>query len=49
MVLRPEVTFSGEQPGAEALAVMHHEAHEHCFIASSVHTEVRVEPPQQAA
>lgn len=45
VLLRPEVTFSGEQPGAEVLAALHHDAHEHCFIASSVRTEVRVEPP----
>jgi len=28
---------------------MHHEAHEECFIANSVKTEVRCEPVQGAA
>lgn len=28
----------------EELQAMHHEAHEECFIANSVKTEVRCEP-----
>ena len=43
VVLRPEVTFR-EPPPAEALERLHHQAHEHCFIANSVKTDVRVEP-----
>lgn len=43
VVLRPEVTFREAQP-PEAVERMHHQAHEHCFIASSVKTDVRVEP-----
>jgi organic hydroperoxide reductase OsmC/OhrA len=43
VVLRPEVTFR-EPPSAEALERLHHQAHEHCFIANSVKTDVRVEP-----
>ncbi len=43
-VLRPRVVFSGTPPSAEQLAALHHEAHEHCFIASSVLTAVRIEP-----
>lgn len=45
VTLYPEVTFSGEhQPSREELAKMHHDAHEACFIANSVKTEVRCEP-----
>lgn len=45
VTLHPEVAFSGEhQPSREELAKMHHDAHEACFIANSVKTEVRCEP-----
>ena len=45
VTLRPDVRFGGEKvpTAAEALA-MHHAAHEQCFIARSVRTEVRCEP-----
>lgn len=50
VTLRPEVSFSGERlPSADELHAMHHEAHEECFIANSVLTEVRCEPVLQAA
>ena len=45
VTLRPEVAFGGApRPGAEAVLQLHHRAHEACFIASSVKTEVVVEP-----
>ena len=45
VTLRPEVLFSGEHlPTREELADMHHKAHDECFIANSVKTEVRCEP-----
>jgi organic hydroperoxide reductase OsmC/OhrA len=45
VTLRPEVQFSGERlPTRALLDAMHHEAHEQCFIANSVLTEVRCEP-----
>jgi organic hydroperoxide reductase OsmC/OhrA len=45
VTLRPEVTFSGVRlPTREEFEKLHHEAHEACFIASSVKTEVRCEP-----
>ncbi len=45
VTLRPDVTFSGEKlPTREELDKLHHEAHEACFIASSVKTDVRCEP-----
>jgi organic hydroperoxide reductase OsmC/OhrA len=44
-VLRPAVTFVGErQPTAEERADLHHRAHEECFIANSVTSEVVISP-----
>ncbi len=45
VTLRPAVAFSGgAPPSPEAVEALHHRAHEECFIASSVLTEVIVEP-----
>jgi organic hydroperoxide reductase OsmC/OhrA len=43
IVLKPEIDFAGEAPEPEALARLHHEAHERCFIANSLRGEVVVE------
>jgi organic hydroperoxide reductase OsmC/OhrA len=43
VTLRPKVEWGGEAPDAAALADLHHRAHEACFIANSVTTEVVVE------
>jgi organic hydroperoxide reductase OsmC/OhrA len=43
IVLRPEIEFAGEAPAGDALARLHHEAHERCFIANSLRTEIVVE------
>jgi organic hydroperoxide reductase OsmC/OhrA len=45
VVLRPKVAFSPQRVASEVeLQALHHAAHEACFIASSVRTEVRCEP-----
>jgi len=45
VTLRPEVDFSGELlPTEEEIMSMHHRAHDECFIANSVKSEVRCEP-----
>ena len=45
VILRPEITFGGELlPGDEDISALHHGAHEECYIANSVKTDVRVEP-----
>jgi organic hydroperoxide reductase OsmC/OhrA len=45
VTLRPRASFSGERlPAREELMQLHHRAHDECFIANSVTTEVRVEP-----
>ena len=45
VTLRPTVAFSGaDLPSDEQVAAMHEEAHEACFIANSVRTQVVCEP-----
>jgi organic hydroperoxide reductase OsmC/OhrA len=44
VTLRPHVVFSGEPPAREVVEEIHHAAHEACFIATSVKTEIRTEP-----
>jgi organic hydroperoxide reductase OsmC/OhrA len=45
VTLRPQAQWLGTpQPDATTLAALHHAAHESCFIANSVNTEVRCEP-----
>lgn len=45
VTLRPHVTFgAGKQPSSAEHEAMHHEAHDLCFIANSVKTDVRCEP-----
>jgi organic hydroperoxide reductase OsmC/OhrA len=44
VTLRPKLKWSGDkQPTAEELDKIHHAAHDNCFIANSVKTEVTVE------
>ena len=46
VVLRPRIEYgAGGPPSPEALAELHHAAHEQCFIANSVKTEIVVESP----
>ena len=46
VTLRPKVVFSGtKRPSVDEIAGMHRSAHENCFIALSVRTEVTVEAP----
>lgn len=44
VVLKPEVRFDNGGPDRAALDALHHKAHEECFIASSVRTEVECLP-----
>jgi organic hydroperoxide reductase OsmC/OhrA len=45
VTLRPAVEFSGQpRPSADEIKKLHHEAHERCFIANSVKSEVRCQP-----
>lgn len=45
VTLRPAIAFSGDaRPSAADLDRLHHEAHERCYIANSVRTDIRCEP-----
>lgn len=43
VTLRPKIEWAGAAPNKEELDRLHHEAHDICFIANSVKTEVTVE------
>jgi organic hydroperoxide reductase OsmC/OhrA len=43
VVLRPRITYGAKTPTPEEEDQMHHLAHEQCFIANSVKTDVKVE------
>lgn len=43
IVLRPRIAFAGTPPSPEALATLHHDAHERCYIANSLTADVVVE------
>ena len=46
VTLRPRLVFAGDkQPDAAEIERLHHVAHEECYIANSVRSEVRIEPP----
>ena len=45
VTLRPEVTFSGDsRPTRADIEHLHHTAHDECYIANSVKTDVLCEP-----
>lgn len=43
VVLHPRIAYAGAAPPPDVLAELHHKAHEGCFIANSVKTEIVVE------
>lgn len=45
VTLRPDIVYVGGAPSAANEAAMHHKAHDACFIANSVRTEVVIEQP----
>ena len=46
VTLHPRIVYGGDrQPTADDVARMHHTAHENCFIANSVKTEITVADP----
>ena len=46
VALRPRIAWAGDAPDQAALDDLHHKAHEACFIANSVKTEITIEAPQ---
>jgi len=47
ITLRPAVTFAGSAPSSADLDALHHAAHEECFIANSLKSDIVVEPVVQ--
>jgi organic hydroperoxide reductase OsmC/OhrA len=43
IILRPRIAFSGGAPDVAALAALHHEAHERCFIANTLNCEIVID------
>ena len=46
ITLRPDIAFAGPAPDEATIDRLHHDAHEHCFIANSLKTEIVVEAPK---
>ena len=44
VILRPRIEFAGEMPAQTDIDDLHREAHEECYLANSVKTEIVVEP-----
>ena len=45
ITLRPRIAFTGAAPDEAMLQRLHHEAHEACYIANSLKTEITIEAP----
>ena len=43
ITLRPKIMFGGEEPGQAVVDELHHKAHEACFIANSITSEILIE------
>jgi organic hydroperoxide reductase OsmC/OhrA len=48
ITLRPRIRFAGGAPASEQVDNLHHEAHERCFIANSLKTEIVIDAPVAA-
>jgi len=44
--LHPRILYGANAPTPEVEARLHHEAHEQCYIANSVKTDIRVVTPE---
>lgn len=44
VTLHPAIAFNGRQPDEAELDALHHDAHQRCFIANSLNSEIVVEP-----
>ena len=49
VTLHPEIAYEGRRPTPAERDRLHHEAHEECFIANSVRTEITVKEVEPAA
>jgi organic hydroperoxide reductase OsmC/OhrA len=45
ITLRPKIVYGGDKrPSADQVEKLHHDAHDKCFIANSVKSDIQVEP-----
>ncbi|KZN69813.1 OsmC family protein [Pseudoalteromonas luteoviolacea] len=45
VILKPQVTWqAGSSVTEKTLNLLHHQAHEACFLANSVHTDIQIKP-----
>lgn len=44
VTLRPNIIWAESAPSTEQIEQFHHQAHEQCFIANSVLTQISIEP-----
>ena len=49
VTLKPYIVFKGNQPSPQDVDQLHHRAHDECYIANSVKTDVAVEPQSAPA
>jgi organic hydroperoxide reductase OsmC/OhrA len=50
VALRPKITYGGPRsPAKEDVDRLHHQAHEQCFIANSVRTEIVIRQPEKSS
>ena len=47
VILRPEIRYQGPAPLDSKVNELHDVAHEECFIANSVKTEIKIQQAQQ--
>jgi len=43
VTLNPKIEYFGTTPDSQQVKALHHQAHESCFIANSVNTQIEVE------
>ena len=46
VTLKPRIDWEGARPAASIIDELHHAAHDECFVANSVRTQVRCEPAE---
>ena len=49
VVLSPRIVYAGTRPTPDVESKLHHEAHEQCYIANSVKTDILVATVQDRA
>lgn len=42
VILKPKIVFEDQQPSKDKVANLHEQSHHACFIANSVHTQIKI-------